>query len=242
MAAGVRAAHVVTAYSAASARQVERLFRRPAEALNLGIRTGDFPPRHEPRIGPPKILFPAFAGDRRKGLDVLVAAMAGILDSRPDSRLQLLGGGESDWAFETLSPDDRLRVRAATDDLGRHVGDVSAFYRDATVSVLPSRHEAFGVVLVESLASGTPVVCSDDGGMPEIVSDPGVGRVARPAGDAEALAVALLETIALAADPATSARCVTHASRWDWDATIGPAHERLYSRIVRRKAAGTVAP
>jgi phosphatidylinositol alpha-mannosyltransferase len=242
MSAGVRAANVVTAYSEASARKVTELFGRPCIALNLGIRTGDFPLEARPRSGPPRILFPAYAEDRRKGLDVLVAAMATILDQVPDARLQLLGGGDSEWAFAALEPTVATRARAATDDLGRHVGDVSAFYRSATVSVLPSQHEAFGVVLVESLSSGSPVVCSDDGGMPEIVSSPLVGRVASPAGDAAALATALLETLQLAADPATPQRCADHAARWDWDRSIGPAHERLYGSIVRRKGAGTVQP
>ncbi|MCU1378734.1 MAG: glycosyl transferase group 1 [Acidimicrobiales bacterium] len=228
---GTRAARVTTTYSEASALAVHALYRRRATPLHLGIRSADFPVEPAPRTGPARLLFPAFAGERRKGLDHLLRAMALVLDRHPDARLQLLGGGDTDWAFESLGTDEP-RVRAAIDDLGRHVGDVGHFYRSATVAVLPSKHEAFGVVLVESLASGTPVVCSDDGGMPEIVSSPAVGRVA-PHGDPAALASAILEAVALAAAPGTPERCAEHARRWDWDTSIGPAHEALYRQVAR---------
>jgi glycosyltransferase involved in cell wall biosynthesis len=88
------------------------------------------------------------------------------------------------------------------------------------------------VVLVESLASGTPAVCNDDGGMPEIVSDPAVGRVVR-AEDPPVLAAGILESIDLARLPGTSQRCAAHARQWDWIESVGPAHEALYRRVAR---------
>jgi glycosyltransferase involved in cell wall biosynthesis len=97
--------------------------------------------------------------------------------------------------------------------------------------VLPSGWEAFGLVLVESLASGTPVVSTDAGGMREIVTDPAVGRLV-PHRDHEALAAAIAQVAALAADPATPARCAAHARRWGWTEAVGPAHEALYRSIT----------
>jgi phosphatidylinositol alpha-mannosyltransferase len=231
IAGGMRAAHTVTAYSVASAHAAERMFGGRVEALSLGIRIDQFPMRAEPRTGPPRLLFPAFAGERRKGLVELLRALPAVLDRMPLARLELLGGGVDEAVFESIAAEDRERVRNAVDDLGRHADDVSGFYRDATVAVLPSRNEAFGVVLVESLASGTPVVCNDDGGMPEIVSDPAIGRVAR-AEDPRALSAALLDAIELAALPGTPERCALHARQWDWQSAIGPAHERLYERVA----------
>jgi hypothetical protein len=68
--------------------------------------------------------------------------------------------------------------------------------------------------------------------MPEILDRPDIGRVA-PVGDSGALADAILEAIALAADPATASRCHEHARRWDWTTVIGPAHEAVYEQLAR---------
>jgi glycosyltransferase involved in cell wall biosynthesis len=123
------------------------------------------------------------------------------------------------------------RAFAAVDDLGPGREELPARYRGATVTVLPSVHEAFGIVLVESLASGTPVVCSDDGGMVEIVDRPAIGRVAPPR-DPDRLAAAVIEAIDLANEPATPPACAEHARRWDWATAVGPAHEEVYARTV----------
>jgi glycosyltransferase involved in cell wall biosynthesis len=110
--------------------------------------------------------------------------------------------------------------------------DIPRRYRDATLTVLPAVHEAFGLSLVESLASGTPVVCTRDGGMVDIVDRPEVGRTfAR--GDVDGLTDALLAVIDLAAEPATAVTCSEHARRWDWSSSVGPLHEDLYRSVGR---------
>src|SRR5205085_2455704 len=109
-------------------------------------------------------------------LPLLVAAMDRILDKRPDVRLVLAGPGDPTPALELGSD----RVREATDVRGvGEVEDVAALYASAWVTALPSMREAFGLVLVESLASGTPVVAiANSGGPVEIVRD-GIGVLAR---------------------------------------------------------------
>jgi glycosyltransferase involved in cell wall biosynthesis len=74
---------------------------------------------------------------------------------------------------------------------------------DLDVLAFPSiEPESYGLVLVEALASGTPVVATDHGGPPEIVAraTPGAGRVVRRA-DAEALTAALLELLPAQTSP-----------------------------------------
>lgn len=225
----VRAAHLCAAFSDAAAAQVQAVLGRPAVTLPLGVRCHDFPVEATARVGPPRLLFAGFPGDPRKGVDVALRAMPRILDVHPTARLLLPGRRE-----DRGECDHPARVEAAVDDLGvLPMEQMPALYRSATVSVLPSRYEALGISLVESLASGTPVVACRDGGMPSIVSDPAVGRLVPP-GDPRALAAAVLDVIALAAEPQTPAACARHALGWDWAASIGPLHERVYAQLVAR--------
>jgi phosphatidylinositol alpha-mannosyltransferase len=164
-----------------------------------------------------------------------LAALGRLLDTRPDARLVLGGPGDHRWALEHLGP-ARDRILAATDVLGPgQLDEVPARYRAASVTLLPAEGEAFGLVLVESLASGTPAVCTDDGGPAEIVDADDVGRVV-PAGDVDAVSRGLDEAIALAAAPGTPDRCAAHARRWDWITSVGPEHEEIYRSIARSRA------
>ncbi len=228
----VRSATVAAALSQASVAAVRDLFGRDAVVLPPGIRIDRFPPNLEPRTGPPRVLFSAFAGDRRKGVQFALGALGRLLDRRPEARLVLSGAGDHTWCVPMLG-EHADRILAATEVLGAgRLEDVPARYRGATVTVLPSTNEAFGLALVESLASGTPAVCSASGGMPEIVADPAVGQ-AVPHGDVDALADALDAVIDLAADPVTPANCVAAARRFDWQTSVGPLHEELYRSIAR---------
>lgn len=236
VAAAVRAASAVTTLSRASAAQVEAMFGRRPDVLTPGVRTDRFPPKAETVTGPPRVLFPGDAADSRKGISLALQAMVMLAERRPGVRLVLAGPGDHRWAIARLG-DLGARAERLTDVVGAGApDDVPVRYRQATVTVLPSRHEAFGLALVESLASGTPVVCSDDGGMPEVVDDPSVGRVFAPR-EAGPLADALDAAIELAADPLTAARCSAHARRWGWEASVGPAHEERYRALVARRRA-----
>jgi len=82
------------------------------------------------------------------------------------------------------------------------------------------------MVLVESLACGTPVVVGDDGAPPELVQ-PGIGAVSRGR-DPEALADALAGALDLARDDDTVSRCRAKAAEFDWDGAIAPLLERVY--------------
>lgn len=242
MGAAVRTANVVTAFSRASARGVSEVFGRSAEPLPLGVRLDQFPLREPPQHrGPRRVLFSGALDNPYKGLDVVLRAMARLLTSQPDVRLQVSGPGDHRWAFAQLDEREAATVTDAVDLLGvgSPLDEMPARYRAATVTALPSRYEAFGITFVESLASGTPVVCADDAGPPEIVDRPEVGRVV-PVGDADALARALAECLALADEQDTARRCHEHARQWDWDESVGPAHERLYAGVVARRAQARV--
>lgn len=229
----VRAATAVTALSSSAAGALRAVSGREAEVLPAGVRLDLFAPNRLPRRGDPVVLFMADASVQRKGLDVLLAAIALLLPRHPRLRLKLGGPGSAEWAFQKLSEEGEA-VRPHVEYLG--VGSRAALperYREATVTALPAVNEALGLVLVESLACGTPIVCTQHGGMAEVVRDAAVGRTFPP-GDVAGLASALETTIALAGDAATPARCADRAKLWSWVDTVGPAHEDLYRRTQAR--------
>jgi len=96
------------------------------------------------------------------------------------------------------------------------------------VTALPSKNYSFGMVLVESLACGTPVVASTHSALPELV-EPGVtGALCEP-DDPASLAAALLDGLDLGARPATVAACRAVAARYDWATSVAPMLERIYA-------------
>lgn len=120
-----------------------------------------------------------------KGFDVLIRAMAQV-----EAHLLLIGAGPLDAELATLAAD--LGVVHKLSMLSR-VNDLSAYFAAASIFVLPSvtRAEAFGIVQVEAMAAGLPVVNTDiDSGVPEVSRDGETGFTVPP-GDAGALAQAI---------------------------------------------------
>jgi glycosyltransferase involved in cell wall biosynthesis len=124
---------------------------------------------------------------------VLIEAFPIVLAARPGACLVLVGSpvlGQDRYERELR---DRVNATPGAQlfDSRDDIPDVMA---DLDVLALPSvEPEAYGLVLVEALASGTPVVATDHGGPPELVrrATPGTARIVPP-GDATALAAALL--------------------------------------------------
>jgi glycosyltransferase involved in cell wall biosynthesis len=140
--------------------------------------------------------------DPLKGLDVLLDAHEQLRAERPDIRLVIVGSpvlGQDDYAH-ALRARVELEPGALLLESRSDVPDVMA---DLDVLALPSiEPESYGLVLVEALASGTPVVASDHGGAPEIVARarPGTAAVAPP-GDADALAARLRDLLPARTSP-----------------------------------------
>ena len=111
--------------------------------------------------------------EQSKGADLLVQALPQIR-SRPDARLWIVGGDERDHAERA-----RLSTLAADCGVAERVRFVNAvertklpdLYRAASVCVVPSAYESFGLVAVEAMASGTPAVATRVGGLASTITD-----------------------------------------------------------------------
>lgn len=132
----------------------------------------------------------------RKGIDLLLEALPGLLERHPGARCTLVGrddlpdgrGSTFRAAFSAANPElvGAGRVRFAG-ELGDD--DLAAAVAAADVAVLPSRFESFGLVFVEAMAAGLPVVALAGSGAEEVVEDGVTGLLATP--DADGLAGAV---------------------------------------------------
>ena len=126
----------------------------------------------------------------RKGVEVLLEALAGLALERPSARLLVAGDGEQRNALEARARELRLGA-----DRVRFLGRVSAarvrwLLEGASALVVPSIYEGMPLVVLEAMAAGVPVVASRVSGIPEVVIDGATGWLV-PCEDPPALARAL---------------------------------------------------
>ncbi len=116
--------------------------------------------------------------------------------------------------------------------------ELPALLRDCDLFALPSWDEAFGVVYLEALACGVPVVAADDGGAPEIVTDGADGYLVPPRDDA-ALAEAIARFAALDDGARTAMRSAARATalRFTWDANAAALLGVLEEAVAANRTA-----
>ena len=122
-----------------------------------------------------------------KGVSVLAHAFAQVLSSYPNAMLVIVGDGPDRTSLEALA--QQLQIARRVVFAGAQ-NDVALFYLLADVVAIPSQSEPFGIVAVEAMAAGRPVVASNVGGLADTVVDGRTGRLVPP-GNAPAMAEAL---------------------------------------------------
>jgi len=163
----------------------------------------------EDDTGPFTFLFAGHAG-RRKGVDVLLSASGQLETDGIPHRIQFAGGTDERVLDDITAPIERLGY------LDRP--DLAAAFRRADVLVLPSRHDSFGRVVVEAMATGLPALLSEHVGAKEAVEEGETGWVV-PAEDAEALAEGMRWCIEHPEQVrAMQAACVETAQDYSWAA------------------------
>lgn len=224
----------VDAYCCMSRYSLERLARdygRTGDLLPGGVDIERFRPEAT-RTAAPTILYSGTLTESRKGVASLIAALPEVLGSEPDARLQLSGPGDA----APLLAEAPAAVRDHIDVLGvGTLDDQPGRYGRAWVSALPSHNDTFGLVLIEALACGTPIVAADNAALPELVT-PGLTGALCTFGDVPSVARACLEAIALARDPGTASRCRTSALGYDWATGVVPRCIEVYAAALERAA------
>jgi phosphatidyl-myo-inositol dimannoside synthase len=134
--------------------------------------------------------------ERYKGMDTLITALPRLLTERPEIQLVFVGAGDDRAWLEDLAEQTGVNrhVHFLT---GLTYSEIAACYAACEIFALPSRGEGFGLVYLEAMACGKPVIGGLHGGAPEVIQD-GVTGYLVPHGDPIQLATSL-ET--LLADP-----------------------------------------
>jgi glycosyltransferase involved in cell wall biosynthesis len=213
-------ADVHIAISAGLARYLaerEGFDERSFEIVHYGIEPAATPPPPPaaPRLAIVGRLIPI------KGHEVLLRALASVRDELPGVTLEVAGDGPLDGELRAAVP--RLGLEEVVTFSGR-VSPVAPVLERAQVVVVPSFGEGFGMVALEAMERGRPVVASAVGGLPEIVDDGVTGLLVAP-GDAEALASAIR---AIARDPS---RAEAYGRAGRERALEGFSQERCTDRI-----------
>jgi len=193
---------------------------RDAVVIPNGIEFDDFN-RWRPSTGPgqlagsprssdhPKLIFLGRLDEPRKGLDVLLAAVPLIMKTRPDLEVIVAGQGNRplpEWccSLGMINPEAKI-----------------ALLNSADVFVAPHlARESFGIVLLEAMASGVPIVASELPSFLDVLGSPrDEGRLGEvfAAGDPDALAASVLRVLDRP-NPVRTLRAREAARRYDWSA------------------------
>ena len=188
-----------------------------------GVELSDFGAVDAAHDERPTIACAASPDDERKRVPLLVAAFEQVRSERPDARLVLMRPSSERLQEELTGPG--VQFFDPSPDA------VAEVFANAWISALASREEAFGLVVVESLATGTPVVAADEAGPAEILDREGIGSLfAEPT--PEAVAQSLLEALELASDAGTAERCRARAADFTSERSA-IEHEQMYEELLR---------
>jgi len=227
-------ADIIITVSESSRRDIIKHLRIPPERETRVVVTAEgVDTRYQPgatRIGAPKTILYVGRFDPYKNVVRLVEAFARLREEiLPDAQLRLIGPEDPRY------PEPRERARAlGVEPYIAWSGYVSEeglkqAYQEADVLVLPSRYEGFGLPVLEAMACGTPVICSNTSALPEVAGEAAV--LVEP-DDTEQLVDALSLVLT---QPARARELrekgIAHAARFTWSKTA-QATMQIYERAM----------
>lgn len=176
---GLKWARVVTSLSEFTTQRLvtaQGLAGRPVVIIPPAfdpMLSGDGAPRSLPLLPPGKILLTVARltiSDSYKGADHVIQALPAVLSAVPDAYYVVVGDGNDRGRLERLAVDAKVRdhvlfVGTKADE------ELAGYYQACDVFVMPSRSEGFGIVFLEAMSHGKPVVAANSGAAPEVVED-----------------------------------------------------------------------
>ncbi len=225
------------AVSAAAESQARRLWHRPLCQIPNGVPTSIFTPseigkdfRVPTESAPLRLLFVGNWSSERKGLPILLQAFELLQAQGLALQLAVIGSGNK--GQQPIPGVNYLGPISDQAELAKH-------YQSCDLFIAPSTgQESFGIVLLEAMACGSPVVCADIEGYRCVVRDEPstAGAVLFPPGDATALAAAITR---LAADPqrrrTMGQENRQHALAYDWDQIALRVRKEYVAAIISRR-------
>lgn len=224
----IRGAAACTVLSRTAAAAFERFLLHEPEVLPGGVLSEVFASQRS-RAAEPTLLFASSAADPRKRAELAFEGFQALRARRPQLRLLVVRTPDPEYGILAPElPEGAEWIDApATEELAEA-------YAHAWLTIFPALDEAFGLVSIESLAAGTPVVAARSGGCPEIVDSDELGRLFEP-DDVSDLERALEETLSLAERENVRGACQARAAEYDWSRIV-ERYEALYDEVAGRPA------
>lgn len=203
----------------------------PIMVIPNGIDVEAFRPAGNGHSGPARLLKIITVARliERKGLDLLLEAVSRF--SNPEIHLSIVGTGQEESNLKNLA--SQLKLTGMVEFHGyRSQPDLEKLYNEADLFVLPSMAESFGMVILEAMACGLPVVATNVGGIPEIIGQNENGILVDP-GRVESLVEGIR---ILVSDPGMRARLSANnvakvKDRFTWN-KVAVQYEYLFKAQV----------
>lgn len=221
------------AVSQAAKRWAEKFFPGRYHVIPNGVELTTFSPNARPVFSPghPRIIYVGRL-EKRKGLKYLILAMPAVLKEFPKASLVVVGYGPLKNYFM------RLAHKIKASDSIQFVGPVSnsklpGYYTSSTICVAPAVNpEAMGIVLIEAMACGIPVIASNISGYDEIVTD-GINGILVPKRNVAKLAEAIITILSNSnLRNRISENALSYVVQYDWR-NIATRIESIYNQIIQ---------
>lgn len=188
-----RLRHIITV-SQRSKIDIADAFGIQSQTIHLiynGIDTQEFSPRQGIARNPWRLMATASADQPLKGLRYLIEAYAKLLPSYPQLELLVVGkpreGGPTEQLIKCLGLQGKIQFVS-----GISTEQLVDYYAEASIAVVPSLYEGFGLPAGEAMACEVPVVAAKGGALPEVVGDAGIQV---PTADSDAIAAAVKDLL-----------------------------------------------